>query len=92
VLLDPLYQSAAGPIAAIDILYGHRASMSRGNLYMAHHCGFTLKALMGTMRESGFKSVAGLSRKKDFDLWVVASKTELSEEDLKELLKSHLPV
>jgi hypothetical protein len=35
-LLDPAYISPAGPIAPIDILYGHRVSMAQGNIYMAH--------------------------------------------------------
>jgi SAM-dependent methyltransferase len=29
-LFDPLYVSPAGPIAPIDIVYGHRASIARG--------------------------------------------------------------
>jgi hypothetical protein len=41
-LTEPAYQSSAGPI---DILYGHRDYIGAGNLFMAHHCGFTEKAL-----------------------------------------------
>ncbi len=33
-LLETLYESPAGPIAAIDILWGHRTSMARGNTFM----------------------------------------------------------
>ncbi|WPL20233.1 class I SAM-dependent methyltransferase [Thiorhodovibrio frisius] len=35
-LTEPAYTAPAGPIAPIDILYGHRPSLARGNLYMAH--------------------------------------------------------
>lgn len=35
-LTDPAYVSPAGPIAPIDILYGHRPAMAKGNLYIAH--------------------------------------------------------
>ncbi|MDP4617407.1 MAG: methyltransferase domain-containing protein, partial [Burkholderiaceae bacterium] len=35
-LTDTAYTSPAGPIAPLDILYGHRPAMAKGNLYMAH--------------------------------------------------------
>ena len=37
----PVYTSAAGPVSPLDMLYGFRPAMARGNLYMAHHGGFT---------------------------------------------------
>lgn len=40
-LLEPLYISPAGPIAPIDILFGHRPQIAAGKHYMAHKCGFT---------------------------------------------------
>jgi hypothetical protein len=43
-LLDALYTSPAGPISAIDILYGHRGYIAQGNIYMAHKCGFWMWA------------------------------------------------
>jgi len=33
--------SPARDIPPLDILYGHRPAMERGNLYMAHRHGFT---------------------------------------------------
>ena len=91
-LTEPAYTSLAGPIAPIDILYGHRPSMERGNLYMAHRCGFTNKVLIGTLRSCGFASVAAASRGHPFlDLWAVASKSELSHEDLRKLAGEHFP-
>lgn len=35
-LTEPAYTSPAGPITPLDILYGLRSSMQKGNLYMAH--------------------------------------------------------
>ena len=61
-LTEPAYTSPAGPIAPLDILYGHRPPMARGNLYMAHRCGFTEKVLSGTLRSSSFKRVASMKR------------------------------
>ena len=42
-LPEPAYTLPAGPITPLDIFYGHRPPMARGNLYMAHRCGFTQK-------------------------------------------------
>lgn len=92
-LLEPAYQSPAGPIAPLDILYGFRASMARGNLYMAHRCGFTQKVLHGTLAAAGFKSVATAARgfAPFFDLWALASKNERSDEELKSIASQHFP-
>lgn len=90
-LTEPAYQSPAGPIAPLDILYGHRPAMAKGNLYMAHRCGFTRKVLAGTLQASGFKSVFAGARPSAFDLWALASKSERSEEEMRELAKAHFP-
>jgi len=92
-LLEPAYQSPAGPIAPLDILYGFRASMARGNLFMAHRCGFTQKVLHGTLSAAGFKSVVTASRgfAPYYDLWALASKKERTEEILRALAGDHFP-
>ena len=90
-LTDAAYTSPAGPIAPIDILYGLRSSMAQGNLYMAHRCGFTKKVLSATLQVSGFKSVATMSRGHPyFDLWAVATKKELNEEQMQALAVEHM--
>lgn len=38
-LTDAAYVSPAGPIAPIDILYGHRPAMANGNTYMGLYAG-----------------------------------------------------
>ena len=91
-LTEPAYTAPAGPIAPIDILYGHRPPMARGNLYMAHRCGFTEKVLTGTLQAAGFKSVASLTRAQHFDLWALASKSERSEDELRALAQQHFPL
>ena len=89
-LTEPAYTSPAGPIAPLDILYGHRPPMARGNLYMAHRCGFTEKVLSGTLQASGFKRVASMKRGVPyFDLWALATKADLNEEELLSLAKNH---
>lgn len=93
-LTEAAYTSPAGPIAPLDILYGYRPSMSNGNLYMAHRCGFTQKVLSGTLQACGFKSVATIARGRApfFDLWAVASKSERSESQMRELAALHFPL
>ena len=58
---------------------------------MAHRCGFTQKVLSATLQASGFKSVATLARGYPyFDLWAVASKEELKEEQMQALAAEHI--
>lgn len=92
-LIEAAYTSPAGPIAPLDILYGHRPALARGNLFMAHRCGFTQKVLDGTLRASGFQTTASICRgwAPFFDLWAVASKSARSEDDLRELARMHFP-
>ena len=90
-LLETAYISASGPITPFDILYGYRAPMELGNLYMAHRCGFTLPVLFNTLKDTGFLSVAGIRRPAFFDLWAVASKARLEDEALRQLCEKHIP-
>ena len=92
-LTEPAYTSPAGPIAPLDILYGHRPAMARGNLYMAHRCGFTQKVLDGTLRGAGFVTVATMARAAPyFDLWALASVSNRPEQEMRELAAQHLPI
>jgi SAM-dependent methyltransferase len=89
-LLEPAYMSPTGPVAPIDILYGHRQQMAEGNLFMAHRYGFTRRTLDGTLREAGFPAVACFVRAAPyFDLWAVASKRPISDADLTALAQAH---
>ena len=91
-LEEAAYVSPAGPIAPLDILYGHRTSLARGNLYMAHRTGFTLKTLIGALQNAGFSSVAGMRRKgPEFDLWIVASPTNCGQDKLERMAGEHFP-
>ena len=91
-LLEAAYQSPAGPIAPLDILYGHRPAMAQGNLYMAHRCGFTQKVLDGTLRASGFAGTASRKRPAPyFDLYSLATKSALVDSDLRALAAAHFP-
>jgi len=65
------YMSPAGPITALDMIYGHAASVARGNASMRHHTGFTAERLGRLLLEAGFVEIH-TKRASDFDLWAVA--------------------
>lgn len=91
-LTDPAYVSPAGPIAPLDILYGHRPPMAKGNLYMAHRCGFTQKVLTGTLRAAGFAAMGAMRRAHPhYDLWALASVGDMPESALRALAALHFP-
>lgn len=56
-LEESLYQSPAGPINALDIVYGHQAAIRNGNFYMAHKTAFTANTLAQHLLDSGFQRV-----------------------------------
>jgi hypothetical protein len=64
------YESPAGPITPLDMLFGHRASVAAGNSYMAHHTGFTDERIGELLTEVGFAEVR--TRTENLDLWTVA--------------------
>ncbi len=90
-LTEPAYTAPAGPIAPLDILYGHRAAMARGNLYMAHRCGFTSRVLAATLRQAGFAAIISRRRARQFELWALAVKSARPEDELRQLAAEHFP-
>ncbi|HEY8381816.1 MAG TPA: methyltransferase domain-containing protein [Microvirga sp.] len=81
----PLYTSPAGPVAPLDVLYGFRPSMAAGQLYMAHHTGFTLKSLTNAFKGTGFGTVVGRRGRARGDLWVLATARRLTESEGQDL-------
>jgi len=91
-LTDAMYQSPAGPIAPIDMLYGFRPALAKGNHFMAHRCGFTARVLAATVRQAGFGATAVRARPgPHYDLWLVGSVQPLSEAGMKVLAAGHVP-
>lgn len=73
----PIYQSAMGPITPRDILFGHQASIARGNEFMAHRNGFDLVSLRDVLSKAGFPRVFG--RRKGRNLWFIAGRFDDTE-------------
>jgi SAM-dependent methyltransferase len=73
-LEEPIYQSPAGPISAIDICFGHRASIAQGNEFMAHKTGFSALTLAQKLAACGFQNIQ--VERRNLDLWAVAYKPQ----------------
>lgn len=55
---DVLYESGAGPITVLDVLYGHGDEIeASGNDFFAHKTGFTPKRLYRVLQAAGFEAV-----------------------------------
>ena len=68
---EPAYLSPAGPIAPLDMLFGHGAAIAAGNHFMAHRTGFTARTLEVALRRAGFALVR-VVRDESFALWATA--------------------
>lgn len=90
-LTQPAYQSPAGPIAPLDILFGHRAALSQGNLHMAHRSGYSDASLRELLSSVGFSTVATRTIPSKFELWSIAAKSPRSRADMEALAGLHFP-
>jgi len=75
-LEEPLYHCPLGPIAAIDILWGHRAAINSGNHHMAHKTGFTRQSLEKNLTIANFQKIT--IKSVGWDLWATAYKRSLN--------------
>ncbi len=89
---DPAYVSPAGPIAPLDILYGFRAAMAQGNLFMAHRTGFTAKTLAQSIVNAGFAMVTVQRDQSAFNLWAIGFCAQPSQEALAMAQKMMFPL
>lgn len=70
---DVIYQSDAGPIMGLDMLYGYGAEIERtGQDFFAHKTGFTEKSLLALLHRADFKEV--FSRVGEFEVDALAFK------------------
>lgn len=55
---DVLYQSPAGPIMVLDVIYGYSVEIERsGQDFYAHKTGFTQKSLLSALQKAGFTKI-----------------------------------
>lgn len=65
-----VYQSAAGPITPLDMMFGHTSSIASGHPHMAHHSGLTSERLGDLLLQAGFAEA--ITKRQDYDLWALA--------------------
>ncbi len=65
-----VYNSPAGPIRALDMLFGHGRAIAEGRVAMAHRTGFTASRLARVGLAAGFAEVRVLEGP-HFDLWAL---------------------
>ena len=80
-LEDVAYVSPAGPITALDMIYGHSASIKSGAVFMAHHTGFTPDRLGRLLIDCGFAE-ALVIKGTFYDLWGLALKPTTDKQNL----------
>ena len=80
-----IYNSPAGPISVLDMLFGHTASITKGNAYMAHNTGFTVARLGNALQKAGFAE-AWVAAGPSIDLWAAALMPKTDTRQLRELL------
>jgi len=93
-LLEPLYETPAGDkISPIDILYGWRKDLAKGNEHMAHKGGFTYTSLNTSFFEAGFKARYGgrFPMGGQHNLYLVAFKQKVPEEEIKKIADPFFP-
>ncbi|SFI09290.1 methyltransferase domain-containing protein [Bradyrhizobium sp. Gha] len=84
------YQSPLGPITALDMIYGHAASIERGNFYMAHNSGFTEERIARLLLEARFEEVLVI-KGNCYDFYALALMPQANRaEILSELLRGGL--
>ena len=72
-LETPVYQSPAGPVSSLDMIYGQAASIGAGNLFMMHKMGFTAASLQRHLLAAGFERVT--VQRTAYALWAVGHKS-----------------
>lgn len=91
-LTDPVCQTPAGPITAIDMIYGHGPAAPASEQRMCHRTGFTKQSLLDALRESGFEvAIAQRRGAPSHQLWAIAGKTHASAEVMTDLARRHFP-
>jgi SAM-dependent methyltransferase len=76
-----IYNSAAGPIKALDMLYGHGRSIADGRYAMAHNTGFTVDSLGHVAIDAGFAE-ARVFDGANYDLWAAFLMSESNTEEI----------
>jgi SAM-dependent methyltransferase len=83
------YDSPAGPITPLDMIYGHTASLAAGNEYMAHKSGFSPILLKDLLAGAGF-GYGVLKRKEAYELSALVFKDDAAENPARDRILAEL--
>jgi predicted SAM-dependent methyltransferase len=78
------YNSPAGPIRPLDMLYGHSRAIEEGHVHMAHHTGFTAERLGNLLLMAGFPTVSVATE--NFEVCALALMPEANDAAIKTTL------
>jgi predicted SAM-dependent methyltransferase len=78
------YNSPAGPIRPLDMLYGHSRAIEEGHVYMAHRTGFTAERLGNLLLMAGFPTVSITTE--NFEVCALALMPEADSEGIQRTL------
>jgi len=81
---DVAYTSPAGPITPLDMLFGHSASIARGQFFMAHKTGFTCASLGRRFVDAGFPTT--LVKRQELDLWALGFMQDADQASIQRIL------
>ena len=82
---DVIYQSAAGPITPLDMIFGHSASIMESKEAMRHRTAFTEKRLADALLQAGFSEVRTL-RTAQYEIWAAAFREKAMVDPCLEML------
>jgi len=89
-MIEPLYQSPAGPVTPHDIIFGYGAAIAGGRPSMAHRCGFTPGALQRCFQGLPFAEIVLRRRSASLELAAVARAAPAKDEADRTALMSAL--
>ena len=78
------YNSPAGPIRPLDMLYGHSRAIEEGHVHMAHRTGFTAERLGNLLLMAGFPTVSVATE--NFEVCALALMPEADDAAIKKAL------
>jgi predicted SAM-dependent methyltransferase len=82
------YESPAGPVTPLDMLFGLRRSIERGNLFMCHQTGFTEERLGKVIIAAGFNE-ARVLKGQNYDLWALGLMANADRKHIETLLSAN---
>ena len=91
-LEDQIYETALGPVAAIDMIYGVRGLIAKGVPRVANHTGFTAYSLGLRLRAAGFYNIQVKREQQTHNLWAVGYRLGENVPNRNEKIVVHDPV